>query len=136
MGLTCKRAFRVIYWLGSPTWLTDHCLYALRRLEVKGRSQAHKAWTREQWLHLWSDCRRGNRAKQCEGLRDLLSRPWFRRVWIVQEVAHSRVAVVCCGKAFVSARIFGIGPYLLLGRTIPLARHCQAMLDMMPGPFR
>lgn len=28
-----------------------------------------------------------------EGLRPLLDRPWFRRIWILQEVANSKAAV-------------------------------------------
>lgn len=93
--------------------MTNHCLNALRVLEEKSRPVAGKDWTREQWGDLWDACRGTNRAQQREGLRDLLSRPWFERVWILQEVAHSHAAVVCCGKAFVSARIFGMAPFLM-----------------------
>jgi len=128
-----QQASRVVYWLGSPTLFTDDCLYALQVLEKKSRGFACKDWTREQWLDLWKASRGNRPAQQREGLRELLDRPWFRRVWILPEVAHSHAAVVSCGKASVSARIFGIAPYLM---GLQPSKHCQALLDMMPGPFR
>jgi len=133
MGQIYKRASRVIYWLGSPTSDTNHCLNALRLLEKKSRGVARKDWTREQWLDLWKASCGSNRAQQREGLRELLGRPWFRRVWILQEVAHSHAAMVSCGKASVSARMFGMAGSLMELRP---SQHCQAVLDMMPGPFR
>jgi len=33
-----------------------------------------------------------------EPLWELLSRPWFRMVWIIQEAMVARFAVVYCGK--------------------------------------
>ncbi|CAI0651343.1 unnamed protein product [Colletotrichum noveboracense] len=33
-----------------------------------------------------------------DGLVDILDRPWFRRVWILQEVANASAIVVYCGK--------------------------------------
>jgi hypothetical protein len=60
----------------------------------------------------------------------LLKRPWFRRIWILQEIANARVAIVQCGKKSVSARTFAQVPSLLGLKPDP---HCQAVLDIMPG---
>ena len=54
-------------------------------------------------------------------------------IWILQEVANSQAAIVCCGGQFVSARVFAVAPFLL-GLTPEL--RCQAVLDIMPGIFR
>lgn len=64
---------------------------------------------------------------------EVLKRPWFRRVWILQEVANARTALVHCGSKSVSATIFALCPTLLRVSPNP---HCQAVLDVMPGPSR
>ena len=37
------------------------------------------------------------RSQAWEALSKIFSRPWFRRVWVIQEVALASRAVVCCG---------------------------------------
>jgi len=51
----------------------------------------------------------------------------------LQEVASARVAEVVCGAESVSARVFALTPSLLGITPDP---HCQAVLDIMPGPSR
>lgn len=36
--------------------------------------------------------------RQWLGLLALISRPWFQRAWVVQELAHARQAIVVCGE--------------------------------------
>lgn len=66
-------------------------------------------------------------------LMDLLKRPWFRRVWIIQEVANARAAIVHCGFKSVSPRILTACPSML---GVKASSQCQAILDIMPGPSR
>jgi hypothetical protein len=54
-------------------------------------------------------------------------------MWILQEIANARVAVVQCGKKFVSARTFAQVPSLISFQPSP---QCQAVLDIMPGISR
>jgi hypothetical protein len=68
-----------------------------------------------------------------EDLRSLLRRNWFKRVWIIQEVANARVAEITCGGKSVSASIFILTLSLLEITPDP---HCQPILDIMPGPLR
>jgi len=63
----------------------------------------------------------------------LLARSWFKRVWILQEVANSKTAVVCCGSKSVPANFFSLTSLLLGTEPEP---HSQAVLEIMPGPFR
>ena len=65
-----------------------------------------------------------------QGLLDLLSRPWFDRVWILQEVAHARSARIFCGPQSVSTRVFRRAPIVA---HVEVKQHCQAVLDIMPG---
>ncbi|KAK0672599.1 heterokaryon incompatibility protein-domain-containing protein [Cercophora samala] len=136
MGDVYKQAVRVIYWLGSPTYMTNWCLHSLRLLQEETKDLEIKAWTKERWMIAWKSLKSGSRhrpALACKGLEELLDRPWFRRVWILQEVANSQSAVISCGKTSVSAKIFTLAPFLMGVYPGP---HRQAILDMMPGPFR
>ena len=68
-----------------------------------------------------------------EGMELLLGRPWFRRIWILQEIANARVATIHCGSRSISASTFAQVPSLLGLQPDP---HCQAVLDIMPGHSR
>ncbi|KAK5629131.1 hypothetical protein RRF57_004846 [Xylaria bambusicola] len=64
-----------------------------------------------------------------KGLNELLQRPWFRRVWVLQEVANARTASVFCGENSIRAPIFVMAP-ILLG--LDLNSHAAAVFELMP----
>lgn len=68
-----------------------------------------------------------------DGLSEILSRPWFGRVWILQEVANARTALVHCGSRAIFAKVLPSCPKLFDIQPPP---HCQAVLDVMPGSSR
>ncbi|KOC13748.1 hypothetical protein AFLA70_409g000941 [Aspergillus flavus AF70] len=142
MGDIYKQAERVIFWLGQPTYDTNVVLDSLHQLQKESTGYACREWelTDPRWVDLWSsvqprlkDKYPDLRTRQRQGLEELLSRPWFRRVWILQEVANARAGLVCCGQKSVSAHIFPLAPLLI--DIIPNAQS-QAVLDIMPGPSR
>lgn len=63
----------------------------------------------------------------------LMTRPWFRRVWVLQEVASARTATVMCGDNSMPAWLFASIPTIF---DFPVPDHCQAVLDIMPGHSR
>ncbi|CAP70497.1 uncharacterized protein PODANS_3_5670 [Podospora anserina S mat+] len=63
-------------------------------------------------------------------LEGLLASPWFRRVWIIQEVACSKKARIMCGRKSIPSRTFAIAPEFL---DSAVDDHVQAILDVMPG---
>lgn len=71
--------------------------------------------------------------RQRQGLEYILGQRWFYRVWVLQEVANARDALVYCGNKSISASIFAASPRLI---GIQTHTHCQAVLDLMPGPSR
>lgn len=75
----------------------------------------------------------GNMSRQHAVFNGLLARPWFQRVWVLQEVAKARRAKVMCGNKTVSSHIFAIMSTLLEARP---DTHEQAVLDIMPGSAR
>ncbi|KAI0176960.1 heterokaryon incompatibility protein-domain-containing protein [Pestalotiopsis sp. NC0098] len=63
----------------------------------------------------------------------VLQRPWFRRVWIIQEVANAREALMYWGATEVPVRGFiELAQVLRVG----MSMHQKAILDMMPSSRR
>jgi hypothetical protein len=134
----CKiysQAEEVTVWLGQATRETNIVLETLQRLEESCSLYGHgyRRWDLAQWKKLWSSVPKDFVVDLRDGLDLLLSRPWFRRVWILQEIANAKKARILCGTKFVRAHIFALAPSLM---GIKPERHCQAVLDIMPGSLR
>jgi ankyrin repeat protein len=132
----CKiysQAEEVIVWLGQATEETNILMDSLRRLEEHSSILGYRHWDLAQWNTFWLSILRNPGFKPHKGLDLLLRRPWFRRVWILQEIANAKKASVWCGTKHVRARIFALAPSLI---GIKPERHCQAVLDIMPGHLR
>ncbi|CAN9180696.1 unnamed protein product [Alternaria alternata] len=107
----------------------------MQRLEKEAQKYPYKSWepSDKRWLELW--CTVGNAhenlvLQQRKGLESILSRPWFQRIWITQEVSKARAAEVACGLKTVSAPIFVV-TLSLVGVTPD--SHGQAVLGLMSG---
>jgi hypothetical protein len=142
MGNIYRRAERVVIWLGPATYDTNVLMDSIKQLEKESINYSRNNWrsSDQAWRDIWSNVQLKLRnihsdleVRQRNGLESLFKRPWFSRVWILQEVANARGAVVVCGDRSVSARTFAIVPSLI-GVTPP--PHCQSVLDIMPGSLR
>jgi ankyrin repeat protein len=132
----CKiysQAEEVIVWLGQETEETNILMDSLQRLEERSLMQGHRHWDLAQWSTFWLLVRQDSDVEPRKGLDMLLGRPWFRRVWILQEIANAKKASVWCGAKSVRARTFALSPSLI---GVKPERHCQAVLDIMPGRLR
>jgi ankyrin repeat protein len=121
MGKIYRRAERVVIWLGPETEETDLALDYMRQITPPATQHTSKDVCKDLQL------------QRRKGLEEMLSRPWFRRVWILQEVANARSAIVVCGLKHISTRIFALFPPILHVTPDP---HCQAVLDIMPSRLR
>lgn len=141
-----QRAHRVIIWLGP---LTDSVGLLMDSLANLQSQMPGIDWTPTD--PRWPISRKRLKDSSTEALTtlaqiflDILQRPWFRRVWVIQEVANARAALVHCGHKSVTARVFAACPKLLGVQAVldhetsEYAKiafpHCQAILDVMPGP--
>ncbi|KAF2994963.1 hypothetical protein E8E13_002997 [Curvularia kusanoi] len=84
-------ANRVIVWLGEAAEDSDRALHWIRSA---GGSQ--------------SKFSSSNAADQ-QAVIALLSRPWFRRIWILQEVAAARHVLIMCGPTEIDGYAFCLG---------------------------
>lgn len=142
MGRVYFQAEQVMIWLGKPSLATDVFMDSLRSLHDKHNRIGGLRWepSDPRWLDLWSTAQPELRAHhynletlQRKGLQTLLEHPWFRRVWILQEVANSKRATFQAGSKFIPTRIFILAPRLI---KISVNSHNQAIFDIMPGPSR
>lgn len=142
MGAIYAKAERVLIWLGPATPETDLAFDNMRRFEKESSKYACRDWkvSDKRWEEIMASVQPpdGNGKTttirdQMKGLEDLMARTWFDRVWIIQEVTNARAAKVACGTRTVLARTFALFPNLC-GFTP--SQHCQAILDVMPGPTR
>jgi hypothetical protein len=138
MGQIYSRADRVIIWLGPSTEDVDLLFECLKELEKRSTREWHILDDR--WSEAWSKLQCGFKirywlcmSRQCTGLQSLLNNSWFRRVWIIQEVANAKRAIVCSGSRFVMARTFAVATQLI---GIHIEDHCKAILDILPGEVR
>jgi hypothetical protein len=142
MGNIYSHAHQVIFWLGPATHEINVLMSSLRRLEEESIKHVCKDWSLadKRWRNLWLSMQPMLKNQHWDlvnqqriGLELLLGRLWFKRVWILQEVANAKRAVVSSGTKSVSARIFALAPFLMEINPEP---HCQAVLDIMPGRSR
>lgn len=106
MRLVYKLAEQVIIWLGPNNEDIDLLMSLADTLDL--HASRSKSWEQE-----WESIVVANGGPATDmfrrayiALEELLARPWFRRVWILQEVASAKSALVVCGAKYVSARTF------------------------------
>jgi hypothetical protein len=135
MRLVYERADQVIIWLGHSDEYIDLLMDSMSWLhkEASTNSDDWKDPTRRPGItgpifrQQLEDVPTQSYCRQLEALQNLLERPWFQRVWILQEVASARAATVVCGFKSVPAYIFALMPFLL---GLEVDSHAQAVLDI------
>ncbi|KAI0549913.1 heterokaryon incompatibility protein-domain-containing protein [Xylaria curta] len=131
-------AERVLCYLGETT---ESISILMSSLAVFQRHASGYRWESgdSRWRPIWEraqielQIRYGNETRygpiQEQGLQELLTRPWFRRVWVLQEVASARKASLYCGRNSIPVPIF-VTSTSLLG--VDLDSHSRAVLKLMP----
>jgi len=134
-----KLADQVIIWLGVSTDEIVIAMHGMEQLQARTSNRATHDWktSDERWMTIWRSIQpfsdkesTWSTTRQRAGMEALLARPWFKRVWILQEVAHARSAVCICGNTTVQARFLAIMPHLL---GVKPDTQSQAVLDIIPG---
>lgn len=137
-----KTADSVVFWLGEATYATDVVMKSVQMLHRTVSRMAHRNWEAEdpRWKQLWDNVQVELRydfpdlaETQRAGMEELLKRPWFKRVWILQEVTNARRATAQCGAKSAPAGLFALTPKLMAFKK---SFECQVVLDIMPGPLR
>lgn len=142
MGTIYRWASRVIFWLGPATYETNVFMDSMHLLQKESSKYPRIVWKDSDHIcaDVWTDIQPKLRElhssldmMQRTGLEIILKRQWFKRVWILQEVANATQAIVVCGSKSVSAGIFSRAPSLM---GFEPETHCQSVIDVMPGRSR
>lgn len=137
MRLIYQYADQVLFWLGHSNKDIDRFMDLANHLQARAMARRN---TRESWIAMWEifvaqlgGIHTDLYKRHIGALEDLLKRPWFQGIWILQEVASARRAAVVCGWKSVSAQTFALLPSLM---ELKPSERIQAVLDIMPGHIR
>ncbi|TXC03678.1 hypothetical protein FocTR4_00002111 [Fusarium oxysporum f. sp. cubense] len=139
MGEIYKKADRVIIWLGYVSGNAVKLKSGIDMFEKNLPLNAFSQWPREdiRWKQKWKEVEAGlgvsYQEELVDGLQTFMKKPWFSRVWILQEVANAKRATVKCNLGEMSTKLFALLPYLT---GVEVSQQCQAVLDIMPGEMR
>ncbi|KAK4442368.1 heterokaryon incompatibility protein-domain-containing protein [Podospora aff. communis PSN243] len=138
----------VVVWLGEGSANTDFFMDMVAEIWAvwQQTNSTNRVKTALQRLRR----RRGDRLRFEDvslgaSIQDILGRPWFTRVWVIQEVASANTGLVVCGAKSHPCDIFAsVTTFLLdqepvrnaLGRFPGVLQTRKALLDVMPGPNR
>ena len=132
MGSIYGSAARVIAWVGPKTYDSSLALSVLQAIgtsfEVDWNLSTAKSTTEDEETHSTGKLTptwQGALSKaQVNAIKSLISRPYFRRLWVQQEMrlAKGDTAVIACGLAQLSWNVFG--------RALLVLR-----LDLIPKPI-
>jgi hypothetical protein len=113
MGKIYSYASRVNVWLGTANETSDHCIDFLKELSNPwslGRHPTIDAWVFDLAMTLHVN----TAADAWKALQDIFHRSYFRRRWVVQEVALSAKSIVLCGHKEIPWERFTSALYTLL----------------------
>ncbi|KAH6687757.1 heterokaryon incompatibility protein-domain-containing protein [Plectosphaerella plurivora] len=144
MGDIFKKAKEVIIWLGTATKEIELLLDAVKVLDKKMLRIPKPPVNDPNYLEAWLNAARKILAEmglenielremRTSGLRDMLSRAWWSRIWVIQEAANAPRARIQCSWHSVSTRTFALMPQLM--GIAPGPRE-QVLLEVLPGPLR
>ncbi|OCK83998.1 HET-domain-containing protein, partial [Lepidopterella palustris CBS 459.81] len=115
MGTIYCKAHRVIVWLGEALADDDRALNAIR---IAADEEITKFSTNE---------------TNQQAILDLIQRPWFQRIWVLQEVAAARHVLVMCGFTEIDGYAFCLG-LLSLERSWPdLQNPIRPVIHLIRG---
>ncbi|KAF5708088.1 heterokaryon incompatibility protein [Fusarium globosum] len=138
MGEIYRKADNVIIWLGYLNGDAALLKSAINRFKRQLPPQAFRQWSREdsRWKDEWIRAQDGAQqhyGRLSNGLQSFMKNPWFSRVWILQEVANAKRAIVECNLGAIPAKVFALLPHAM---SVQVSEQCQAILEIMPGPLK
>ena len=89
MGLIYEQAKSVLIWLGPATLDSGVGMEILRYFATEKRPRSCPVWQTYPQSLVY------------QGLQDVMTRSWFERMWVVQEIGRSQHAMLLCGRDYV-----------------------------------
>ncbi|KAH7182052.1 heterokaryon incompatibility protein-domain-containing protein [Fusarium sp. MPI-SDFR-AT-0072] len=141
MGEIYGKADKVTIWLGYLSGNAAKLKSAITLFEDRveklpgiPRKQPREdpRW-KSQWKQVEADLGPSCHDELVDGLQSFMEKPWFSRVWVLQEVANAKRTTVKCNLGETPGRIFALLPSVM---DVKVTEQCQAVLDIMPDPSK
>lgn len=132
-----RKAENVVIWLGYRVGDAVLLKTVVDQFAKQLPSEAFRKWPREdrRWQDQWRKVEQSlgiyDKDNLVNGLNIFLENPWFKRIWILQEVANAKRAIIECNLGNIPTKLFAMLPRMI---DCPVSDQCQAVLDVMPGP--
>ncbi|RFN55300.1 hypothetical protein FIE12Z_553 [Fusarium flagelliforme] len=139
MGEIYRKSHNVIVWLGYVSGDAVVMKTIVDEYTKQLPSGAFENWSRgdQRWRDQWQEAEKSlgisDYTKVLNGLNMFTTNPWFTRVWVLQEVANARTAVMECNLGKIPARLFVMLPQIIGS---PVSEQCQAVLEILPSPSK
>jgi hypothetical protein len=143
-----NRASEVLVWLGPSEVGSEEALGFLRQigneaLQLYGREQNNndQANTPDGKKVVDRDVFDALRTRwfpdgvpnfDLESTQRVLQRPWFRRVWILQEAALNENVTFYCGNQSISKHVFRTGAHMIIGLANETFAHSRLISSDLP----
>ncbi|KAL8404479.1 hypothetical protein RB594_009368 [Gaeumannomyces avenae] len=111
MAKIYAKASRVIVWLGEASDNGDQALEAIRMAAQKQHTNSAIYEPNHQTTLAQDPTNSSNNEANQQAILKLLQRPWFQRIWVLQEAAAARHVLIKCGFTEIDGYAFcsGIG---------------------------
>nr|RBQ83256.1 hypothetical protein FVER53263_20271 [Fusarium verticillioides] len=131
MGKIYSRSAEVLVWLGKSDDVTKNAFRFMKRdeneIETRPEPLVKSTSYYDKFRSLYRKAPRPNRHEADEsGLESmllLLQRPWFQRVWVIQEVAAGKNIQVVCGEDCVDLSHFSDGVSAIWNSFVGFGRY-------------
>ena len=117
MGSIYAQAARVCVWLGEASNTSADAMQMLREFDLGSRLYRPYAWRHK------SHFVRDRSAIEITRFRELMQRPYWSRLWIIQELFHARKMVFMCGMEVYEPAMSGSGLFQDAARARQLFRR-------------
>lgn len=123
MSSIYQDAKRVLCWIGEADEHTEQALTKIRQLENSRSLYGLPEVDANMWFQIpmldAPEVEARSLVKNAEDhhVLSVYSRRWFSRLWVVQEVALSKEAVLCCGVYEMAWKVFATGLLVLTAAT-------------------
>ncbi|KAL8375654.1 hypothetical protein RB595_006981 [Gaeumannomyces hyphopodioides] len=129
------QAERVLIWLGPATFKTRIAMPYLLQVDQAVRQSGRRLDMPDAWRDEFERSGQGSTAAAMAHpmLPALFESPWFRRIWVIQEAASAKAALVMYGHDAVPARTFAMLSTL---PSVHIPEGAKAALEVMPSPLK
>ncbi|KAF8847357.1 HET-domain-containing protein, partial [Acephala macrosclerotiorum] len=115
MAKIYSKATRVLVWLGE---MVDNSDTALERIRIAAENESPDSL---------------NDKTIQQAILALLQRPWFRRIWVLQEVAAARQILIMCGSTAIDGYAFCLGVNCFYEAHRDLERSIRSITYLIRG---